>query len=67
MSNSFDSNTDDIQVKEKGKAVKITKIRSCDFCRNNKVRCDRLPNQCSNCSKRGIECTRNNPYQKRGP
>ncbi|KAI9291283.1 hypothetical protein K502DRAFT_297181, partial [Neoconidiobolus thromboides FSU 785] len=59
--------TNNCNSKGKAKARKVPKVRSCDFCRNNKIRCDRLPVRCTNCAKRGLECTRNNPYQKRGP
>ncbi|KAF8176418.1 fungal-specific transcription factor domain-containing protein [Mycena galopus ATCC 62051] len=44
--------------------------RSCDFCRNRKIRCDgpNKPNDCcSNCVAFGVACTYEQPYQKRGP
>ncbi|KAI0243605.1 hypothetical protein L0F63_003756 [Massospora cicadina] len=41
--------------------------RSCDYCRKRKIRCSRTKPTCHLCSKKGHPCTRNNPFQKRGP
>ncbi|KAI0243640.1 hypothetical protein L0F63_003202 [Massospora cicadina] len=44
-----------------------TYSRSCDYCRAMKIRCTRKKPACLRCSKKGISCTRNNPFHKRGP
>ncbi|KAJ7254317.1 fungal-specific transcription factor domain-containing protein, partial [Mycena haematopus] len=44
--------------------------RSCDICRQRKVRCDgpNMPDSCcSSCLAFGTPCTYMNPYRKRGP
>ncbi|KAF8208774.1 fungal-specific transcription factor domain-containing protein [Mycena galopus ATCC 62051] len=44
--------------------------RSCDICRQRKVRCDgpNMPDSCcSSCISFGTPCTYMNPYRKRGP
>ncbi|KAJ7459699.1 fungal-specific transcription factor domain-containing protein [Mycena latifolia] len=44
--------------------------RSCDICRQRKIRCDgsKMPNsQCSNCLAFGSSCTYERPAKKRGP
>ncbi|KAF7365380.1 Fungal-trans domain-containing protein [Mycena venus] len=48
-------------------------LRSCDFCRQRKIRCQRPPSAedddspCSSCLKFGTHCTFTHPVGKRGP
>ncbi|KXN67919.1 hypothetical protein CONCODRAFT_19298 [Conidiobolus coronatus NRRL 28638] len=40
--------------------------RSCDCCRQKKIKCDRKPGKCTQCYKYDLECTYVDPVRKRG-
>ncbi|KAI5951615.1 hypothetical protein KGF54_004689 [Candida jiufengensis] len=54
--NKFKSEPESLNTANTSKPFKSTSSRSCDICRNKKIKCDKLKPSCTRCQEKGITC-----------